>query len=220
MVKNSLCRLLGLVALVALTFSALGAASFASTVGSAGSASATASVAQSTPSGTPVGHVTISVTVKGGTSTASATHTTSSEPTPKSYPPDPCLEVFFFTLSAVNTNEAKATGEVYNNCGFTIKSGRTDVYGYVQCNGVSQAGSDYGNWYTLYPGGIMSFDAYVTGRCEVCDNGKAVAWPSFTLVVQIDASGTGSNNQAVEDTGTAEKSITLPNSPSYSFPCP
>ncbi len=206
MAKRNLGRLLELVGLVVLTFSTLGAASYAPQVGSTTAAIGTM---RSTPSGTPTAQVTISINGKVGASKTVAAHTSSSGPkvpTPNSYPVDPCLEVFIFTMNAVNTNEASLTGEVYNNCGFTIKSGRTDFFGYEQCAGTSINDSDYASWLTLYPGNVMSYTAYLTGLCEVCDNGKAVDWPPFTLVVQVDASGTGTNNQTVEQKDTAEKS--------------
>lgn len=227
MPKRSLRTLLGLVGLVVLTFNALGAASFAPSVGSA---SVAADAVQSITSGTPRAHVTISTnrgaskagTSTFGTSIALAARTLASPPgpTPKGYYPDHCLEVFIFSLNAVNTNQADLSGEIYNNCAFTVTSGTIDVSDYVQsCGGVTRTGSSSVPFYNLYPGSTTGYQDLATGECELCQNHVAVEWPPFTLVVQVDAEGTGLSNQLVEDTGSKEESIPLPNSKAYSFPC-
>ncbi len=157
-----------------------------------------------------------------GTSTALVARTLASPPgpTPKGYYPDHCLEVFIFSLNAVNTNQANLSGEIYNNCGFTVTSGTIDVSDYVQsCGGVTRTGSSSVPFYNLYSGSTTGYQDLATGECELCQNHVAVAWPPFTLVVQVDAEGTGLQNQIVEDTGSKEESIPLPNSKAYSFPC-
>lgn len=202
MTRHSLRKLLGIVGLVALTTSALGAAGFAP---SAGSATAATSAPLSTTSGT-----------------LWATHARQpGSHTPNVYPPDRCLVVTLSSADAVNSNEVAPKGSVYNNCGFTVTSGRIDLYAYTQCPGtVAQNTEDYTNMSTLYVHSTVSFQGQLAGYCEVCQNGVPVLWPPFSIVTQIDASGYGPNHITVEDTDTAEKITSLQNSPAYSFPCP
>lgn len=133
---------------------------------------------------------------------------------------DYCLEVVITSANALNTNQAQPKGEVINGCGFTVTSGRLDLFAFEECNGVSANGSDSSGIPNLSPHQVWNFTALLTGLCEVCQNHQPVAWPPFTLVSQADASGKGPGSIIVEDTGTAEHRTAMQNSSAYSFPCP
>lgn len=136
-------------------------------------------------------------------------------------PPVQCLEVDISSLSAIDTNSVQPQGLIVNNCGFTVSNGRLHIDGYAVCDGVSSNGADTTTFPPLPNGQYQPFTGTITSVCEVCQDGKAVAFPPFEVYAYADASGVGPNNTPVEDTGTAEQGPTdLTNSPSYSVPCP
>lgn len=151
---------------------------------------------------------------------ASPTHSSSSAPRSvggTAY----CLVVHMYSATAIGTNTVAPTGDVVNACGFTVTGITFHLYGYVSgCGGISGDGSDYTNLPNMSPGATQPWSGQITGVCEVCENGVPTQFPPVTLVSQADAIGTGPNNVNVDDTGTAEVSTTLQNSPAYAFPCP
>lgn len=140
---------------------------------------------------------------------------------PKSFQPDPCIAIFIYHAFANNSNEGEVNGNITNDCPFTLASGRTDYFFYMQgCPGVGRNGETYSNFRIIDRGTALYFDVSFTGECEVCENGKPVDWPPFSVFIQIDASGTGISGQRAVDTGTAEATAHFSNSSAYSFPCP
>lgn len=135
---------------------------------------------------------------------------------------DPCLTNGAVNLSAIDTNRFHVNSPATNACGTAMVRGDITVRRRQTCGG------QYSNPPSLvvnipnWPDFVQAvMDADVIGLCEVCTNGVPTGFPPITVYGFEFAHAYTPNNTvyAYLDT-TPSGQITLPNSPTYAFPCP
>lgn len=138
-------------------------------------------------------------------------------------PPIWCISVTH-NVKATGTNTWSQYGNVTNNCGATIHSGIIVVSADVSCPAILQSGYISSTGYLPDPWASGTTHGYAHGmgaRCEVCRNGVPVAFPQMTLTLEASSAGdSGSPNYQKYDGDGPQRSLTLPNSSAYAFPCP
>lgn len=143
-------------------------------------------------------------------------------PTPY-LPPIWCISVTH-NVKATGTNTWSQSGTVKNNCGATIHSGIIVVSADVSCSGTIQNSYISKTGFIPDPWASGVTYGYAIGgeaRCEVCRNGVPVGFPPMTLQLNASAAGdSGSPNYQEYDGDGPQRSLTLPNSSAYEFPCP
>lgn len=143
-------------------------------------------------------------------------------PTPY-LPPIWCISVTH-NVTATGTNTWSQSGTVKNNCGATIHSGIIVVSADVSCSGTIQNSYISKTGFIPDPWASGVTYGYAIGgeaRCEVCRNGVPVGFPPITLTLNASAAGdSGSPNYQEYDGDGPQRSLTLPNSSAYTFPCP
>jgi len=129
-----------------------------------------------------------------------------------------------------DTNHAKFTGTIENDCGEDVMSGTITMFTQViNCGTIAGTpGSGSANLPSPWPDGqVINFSFTGGGECETCDYSvsppKPVAWPQFNIEATLQVLG---NNHALTirfrlgNPTVSKLSPTLVNSPAYSFPCP
>ena len=153
--------------------------------------------------------------------TLTPTHAASPPRPQPDAPPIYCLDVTIDHLNATGTNTFNVSGHIKNDCGVTVHTPTGELSATEQCGGVSPSANPLLYYFNDWsPGYSQPWASGGTGYCEVCRNGKPVAWPQFFVTVNMLASGDSGSPLYQEYLGSASASVGLANSPAYRFPCP
>ncbi len=143
-------------------------------------------------------------------------------PTPHTPVGNDCITIYP-SWQRVNTNVAKAFGQVVNTCGVDLIRAYLNVTATIDCLGqgsVNQGSMILPNpWSWQPPSNTQNYDLSFTGFCAVCRSNGVNSYPQFTLSFTVTARGTEPNaSTATEAQPSPSWSVSMPNSQVYN-PC-
>lgn len=142
---------------------------------------------------------------------------------PQVIPGSDCITINA-SFARMNTNVAKAFGQVINTCGVDLTRGSVSANASLACAGKWAVNSFSqivpGTWPASPPNNVQNFDMSITGQCAVCGSNGVDSFPPFTMTITLTARGTEPTNGVDTEAQPSPKwSTSMPNSPAYN-PCP